>query len=180
MSKAEKEPAEGEAAAAKPKKNIMGLLLPILISAVVASAAAGGVSFFIAKKLISEMAPAGEAGHEGDKKKEEEHKGPTIYVPMEPPFVVNIDDNGTSRFLQVAVQMSTHDPKGAEEIKGAEPRIRNDVLMLFSQQKIEELSSPDGKEKLRVAVLAAVQKILEEELGKPTVEGVYFTSFVIQ
>lgn len=181
MAKADKEsPAEDEGgkSEAKPKKG-MGLLLPILIAVVVSTAASGGVSFFIAKQMISGLKDAD--GHEGkEEKKAEEPKGPAVYVPLEPPFVVNIDDNGTSRFMQISVQLSTHDPKGAEEIKASEPRIRNDILMLFSQQKIEELGTVAGKEKLRATVLAAVQKILQEELGKPEVEAVYFTSFVIQ
>jgi len=41
--------------------------------------------------------------------------------------------------------------------------------------------SPEGKEKLRNATLEAVRKIIAAEGGDPKlVEGVYFTSFVIQ
>jgi flagellar FliL protein len=75
----------------------------------------------------------------------------------------------------------THDPKTVEALKAADPIIRNDLLMLFSNQKAADLATNDGKEKLRAAALAAVRKVLAQNDGKPEkVDAVLFTTFVMQ
>ena len=38
----------------------------------------------------------------------------------------------------------------------------------------------EGKEKLRADALAEIQKVMKAETGKPGVESVFFTSFVMQ
>ena len=52
--------------------------------------------------------------------------------------------------------------------------------MLFSGQEFEALQTPEGKEALRQASLAEVQKVMQEKIGKPGVEQVLFTDFVMQ
>jgi flagellar FliL protein len=85
------------------------------------------------------------------------------------------------RFLQITAQIMTHDPKTVEGLKAADPIIRNDLLLLFSNQKSTDLATNDGKERLRAAALAAVRKVLAENGGKPEkVDAVLFTTFVMQ
>jgi flagellar FliL protein len=107
--------------------------------------------------------------------------GPPLYVPLDPPFVANFQGDQQVRFLQITAQIMTHDPKTVEALKAADPIIRNDLLMLFSNQKAADLATPDGKEKLRAAALAAVRKVLAANDGKPEkVDAVLFTTFVMQ
>jgi flagellar protein FliL len=107
--------------------------------------------------------------------------GPPLYVPLDPPFVANFEGDQQVRFLQITAQIMTHDPKTVEALKAADPIIRNDLLLLFSNQKATELATNDGKEKLRAAALAAVRKVLEANDGKPEkVDAVLFTTFVMQ
>ena len=135
-----------------------------------------GISFLLIRQQLSAAAPA-----HGEAKAAEEkvEKGPPNYIPLDPAFVVNLEGADT-RFLQVQVQMMTRDPKGGEELKVHEPRIRSALLMLFSQQQPQDIATREGKEKLQADVLAEIQKIMTEETGKPLVEAVYFTSFVTQ
>jgi flagellar FliL protein len=123
----------------------------------------------------------------GDKKQaktdahKESVKMPALYVALDPPFVVNFDAGAGARFLQITVQLMTRDAHMAEFAKAHEPVIRNDLLLLFGNQKVEEVSTRDGKEKLRAAALEAVRKIIATEGGKPEeLEALYFTSFVMQ
>jgi flagellar FliL protein len=61
------------------------------------------------------------------------------------------------------------------------PIIRNDLLLLFGNKHVEEVSSNEGKEALRAAALETVRKIASDEGHKPeSIEAVYFTSFVMQ
>src|ERR1700742_94216 len=75
--------------------------------------------------------------------------GPPLYVPLDPPFVANFQGDQQVRFLQVTAQIMTHDPKTLEALKASDPIIRNDLLMLFSNQKATDLETNAGKEKLR-------------------------------
>jgi flagellar protein FliL len=107
--------------------------------------------------------------------------GPPLYVPLDPPFVANFQGDQQVRFLQVTAQIMTHDPKTVEALKASDPIIRNDLLLLFSNQKAGDLGTNEGKEKLRASALEAVRKVLAANGGKPEkVDAVLFTTFVMQ
>ncbi|HWR87030.1 MAG TPA: flagellar basal body-associated FliL family protein [Acidiferrobacterales bacterium] len=103
-----------------------------------------------------------------------------VYMDFEQPFVVNFQDEGQLRYLQITVSAMTKNPKVAEEMKRHMPLIRNNLVMLFSGQTREGIISREGKEKIRKDAEAEVQKILKEQTGNPGVKALYFTSFVMQ
>lgn len=104
-----------------------------------------------------------------------------LYYKFDPAFVVNFGAEGNVRFLQITLEAMSRDPAVVEAIKSNEPAIRNDLVLLFSAQQYEALMAPEGKEKLREAALESVRKAVNAEGGKGSaIEGVYFTSFVIQ
>lgn len=102
------------------------------------------------------------------------------YLPLDPPFVVNFRDDQSMRFLQVGVSLMSHDAAALAAAKDADPVIRNALVMLFSSQDYTILSDAAGKQKLQAQALAAVRKIVGERLGRPGIEALYFTSFVMQ
>ena len=107
--------------------------------------------------------------------------GPPLYVALDPPFVVNFDGDQVVRFLQITVQVMTRDPALVELVKANDPVVRNDLLLLFGNQKYEVVSERAGKEKLRSDALVAVRQIVQNAGGRPDhIEQVYFTSFVMQ
>lgn len=103
-----------------------------------------------------------------------------IYFPIRDKFVVNYNVRGRQRFLQAEVNLMFRDNEVAEAIEEHMPRIRNDLIMLFSGQEFADLQTPEGRELLRQDALRQVQDILEEETGEPGIEQVLFTSFVMQ
>lgn len=105
---------------------------------------------------------------------------PPVYTPLEPPFVVNFEDDGTIRFLQVSVEVSSRDPKVADAIKLHMPAIRDQLIMLFSDVDYATLSSRQGKDALRAKALDTVKGILEAQGGSGRIDGLYFTNFVMQ
>jgi len=115
-----------------------------------------------------------------DEEGEGEGKKLAIYVPVDPTFVVNLEGKGRVKFLQVTVEIMTRDETVVESIKNNMPVIRNNLTFLFSRHTYDDVKTIEGKEALRSAALAAVQKIMEEETGKTAVEALYFTSFVTQ
>jgi flagellar protein FliL len=103
-----------------------------------------------------------------------------LYLPLDPPFVVNFRDDQSMRFLQVGVSLMSHDAAALAAAKDADPVIRNALVMLFSSQEYSILSDAAGKQKLQAQALAAVRKIVGDRIGRPGVEALYFTSFVMQ
>ena len=155
-----------EAAPRKSKK-----LLIIGIAAFVVLAGGGAAAFMM-------MGP-----NDPHKKHEvkKEPARPPLYVALDPPFVVNFEGEQLVRFLQVTVQVLTREPETQELLKVNDPVIRNDLLMLFANQKYEVVAQREGKEKLRMEALKSIKHVVETNGGKPdSIENVYFTSFVMQ
>jgi flagellar protein FliL len=155
---------EGAPTQAKSKRKLL-----IIAAAVALAAAAGGAFFFM---------------HSGAKNAPEKKAvvvAPALYLALDPPFVVNFDSEQTSRFLQVTVQLMSRDPATIELLKANDPVVRNNLLLLFGNQKFAELSTRAGKEGLRSQALASAREVIGAAGGHPEkLEAVYFTSFVMQ
>jgi flagellar FliL protein len=119
-------------------------------------------------------------GKKGKKDDKEDKSSAVVYLPLDPPFVVNFQNPQEARFLQVNMEVMARDAQVVEDVKKHMPAIRNSLVMLLSSQTQQALATPEGKEKIRGESLAAVQKILQEHTGKTGVEQVYFTGFVMQ
>jgi flagellar FliL protein len=159
-----------EAGEVKPAKSPM---LKIMIMGVLVLLVAGGGAFFFVKK--------GAKADAGKKETAAPVRAAPIYFKFEPAFVVNFGAEGNTRYLQITVEAMSRVPEVIEAVKVSEPVIRNDLVLLYSSQQYETLVSAEGKEKLRQTTLETIRKAVAEEGAKPeTVEGVYFTSFVIQ
>lgn len=168
------EAADKTAAAANGKSRGKLFLITVISTAVVLLAAGGGAAWWlIAGKhpATSAAAPAAAAPP----------AGPPLFLGLDPPFVVNFDAEQAVRFLQIAVQLETRDPATIELLKTNDPVVRNDLLLLFSNQKYAQLSSREGKEALRNQALESLRKVLAAAGGhSERLEAVYFTSFVMQ
>ncbi len=95
-------------------------------------------------------------------------------------MVVNFQNPTVARFLQVGIDVMTHDPKLIEKLKTNLPAIRNRLIILLSGQHYQGISTPVGKEKLRKEVLQAINSELHKDGATGKVDQVYFTSFVMQ
>jgi flagellar FliL protein len=159
--------AEADAAPKKSKKWLI-----IGIAAFVVLAGGGAAAFML----------MGHGNTHGKKEvKAKEPLAPPLYVGLDPPFVVNFEGEQLVRFLQITVQVMTRDPATVEILKANDPVLRNDLLLLFANQKYEVVAARAGKEKLRSDALIAIRHVVELGGGKPEhVENIYFTSFVMQ
>jgi len=167
MAQAAAAPAAPEAPA-PASANRKKLLLIIGITVLVV--AGGTVAFFLTSSKPAEKVAVKQAA-----------KAPALYLAMDPPFVVNFQADQTVRYLQVTVQLMTRNPETLEFLKGHDPVIRNDLLLLFGNQSYAVLGNVAGKEQLRMQALETVRKAVASEGGKADkVEAVYFTSFVVQ
>jgi flagellar FliL protein len=115
------------------------------------------------------------------KQKEPVKKEPLQFLTLDPAFVVNFEAAQAVRFLQIEVRLASRDLATIDMLKHNDPLIRNDLLLLFGNQDYTDVATRSGKEKLRSQTLDAVRRIIQNEGGESSkVEGVYFTSFVMQ
>ena len=155
---------------AEPKKGGKGLIIAILALLVLGGGGAGAWFAF-----------GGKHDPKDKDKKEEVAKLPPRYINLDPPFVVNFEAESVVRFLQVTVGLMTRDPAVELLVKENDPRVRNDLLMILSNQTYATVSTLEGKEALRSRCLNSVRTIVKEMGGDPTkIEALYFTAFVMQ
>jgi flagellar FliL protein len=166
------EPANVEPSAGKGK----WLTIVIAVVLVVIGASAGA---WLGPFFSHSYAPATRKANRVEKV--EPIKGPALYAALDPPFVVNFEAEQLVRFLQVTVQVMSREQATLDLLKANDPVVRNDLLLLFANQKYAVISTAEGKEKLRAEALDVVRKVIAAAGGKSDrVEAVYFTSFVMQ
>lgn len=105
------------------------------------------------------------------------------YLTLDPPFIVNFVHRGSLRYLQLSLDLMYNDASVIGRIEQQMPEVRNDLILLFSSQDFETLSTLEGKEKLRADVLLAVNKAIDVDPANPGPAAggeVYITNFVMQ
>ena len=103
------------------------------------------------------------------------------YVELSPSFVTNYDGGGRLRYLKVDVSVRTARP-GDEVLRHHMPSVRSRLVELFSGQLEENLTSTEGKEKLRQDALTLIREAIDlvEGDGSENILDLFFTSYVIQ
>ena len=156
-----------DAAAATPKKK--GKLLLILAVLLLLAGGGGGAAWYF-------------LGHDegGDKLAKPAPVKPTTFVPMDS-FTVNLQpDDSMPQYLQVGLTLKVADAAKVEAIKAQMPEIRNRVLLLLSSKKASEITTPQGKTALSGDLQREINQPLAAGQHANAVDGVLFTSFVIQ
>lgn len=105
---------------------------------------------------------------------------PAIYYPIKPPIVVNFSVRGRQRYLQAELTVMTRENDVIGAIELHMPMIRHALVLLIGGQAYAEVQTAEGKELLRQQCLQEIQRLLEAEIGKPGIEQVLFTNFVMQ
>jgi len=105
-----------------------------------------------------------------------------VYVQLGPSFVTNYDGAGRLKYLKVDVNVRIKQ-QAEDTLREHMPYLRNQLVVLFSQQLEEDLTSIAGKELLREQALQTVKEGLtrldSQELADQ-VSDLYFTAFVVQ
>ncbi len=127
------------------------------------------------KPEMEEMAEETEGGEP-----EEPLPDPAIYYPLKPPIIVTYDVRGRQRYAQVELTLLIREDGVVAAIESHMPMIRNALVMIISGQTYEEAQTAEGKELLRQASLKELQRLMEKEIGKPGIEQVLYSNFVMQ
>lgn len=171
---AKKEAPAADAAAPAKKGKLKFIILIVLVLLIAIGGSVGATWFFLHKGQSKDEKPAQDAVASANA------KPAAIYEALLPAFVVNLNQNGRQRYLQVSITLMSHDAAGMAALKEHMPVIRNNLVLLLSGQDFNQLATPVGAEMLRQKATASVQEVTQKELGKLVVDQLLFTNFVLQ
>jgi flagellar FliL protein len=193
-------PAAEEKPAGNPKKKLIIIIVAVLVLLIGGGA---GWYFMQPKEDPKKVQKHGEHSEEGDHEEGADHEedgdhdehadedeeeesgghgeapaGPA-FLPLET-FTVNLQPDPDERFLQMDISLQFKTAAQADKMKALMPALRNRILLLLSSKLASEINTLEGKEALSAELLEAVNKPYEKKGKKQKVQGVFFTSFVIQ
>jgi flagellar protein FliL len=91
-------------------------------------------------------------------------------------FVLNLADPGQRSYLRVGIDLGLARDLGKGENAPPVGLVRDTIVGVLAQSRVEELLTAKGKAKLKADLLQALQ----ERVPGLAVEEVYFTEFLIQ
>jgi flagellar protein FliL len=114
-----------------------------------------------------------------DRQKIDPKKYAATYLPLDQNFTANLADG--AGFVQIGLSVSTYfDGKVITNVKQEMVPIRSAILMVLSEENVEQLSTPPGKQRLQKKLTAAINSVLRDKHGFGGIDNVYFTNLVIQ
>ncbi|GIA04506.1 flagellar protein FliL, putative [Vibrio cholerae] len=151
-------------------------LLIIIIAAVVLLAGGGGAAFFM-------MGSGGDEAAADAEQKTEQVAAPTdpvSYVNIAQPFVFNVTGDAKDRLVQIKVQLMVHGSENENLARYHSPLVESSLLATFASATVEQLRTPNGRIELRDKATDDIKAALNQAVGKPVIEKVLFTDFVMQ
>lgn len=119
--------------------------------------------------------------HASEDTQAKEGAAPVVaYVSLFPALVGNFGEGPKLKFFKADISLRVTGADVEARVKHHDPLIRNQLVMLFSQQTEEAMAAPGARETLRAEALKQVQDVLTEEEGKPLVEDLLFNNLIIQ
>lgn len=166
----EETPAEGEA----PKKKKGKMLIIILAVVGVIVLVAGGIAVWL---LTTAPDKSKKDGDHAEAEEEHADEHPPVYEKLEQ-FTVNLADHES--YLQTEIQLLVADATVQEKIKGRMPEVRDAMIRLLSSKSAEELSQPEGKDKLAAEIQQQLNHVLGIKEASKGVKKVLFGALIIQ
>jgi len=156
---------------------LMTLLVCCAVSVVFAVCGAAGTMVFLARS--GRLGTVGASAVTATAKKYSES---TTHAKALEPMLINLADEGGHAYLRVGVVLAQEDepgPKTKEEAKpvaGADAAVRDTIFDVLGRQTSTVLLAPDGKEKLKGELMAAIGR----QNPELRVKTIYFTDFLVQ
>tara|TARA_B100000029_G_C17466621_1_gene920503 strand:- start:146 stop:784 length:639 start_codon:yes stop_codon:yes gene_type:complete len=113
------------------------------------------------------------------KKVNVEEKFLTTYYEFPGNFTTNLRES--KKFLQITVGVSTqYDEEVMVNVESHQLALRGIILGVMSEYSEQDIAGREGKQMLADAIKDALNIFLEDKEGFGGVEGIHFTSFVLQ
>jgi flagellar FliL protein len=132
------------AARRRTRRPVRRLLMLAGLVVVVAAAAVGGWHFWQHRKAVIAAEPP-----------------QPVYVSIKPFVVSVLDSNQATRFVQVGVDLEVNGQHAATEVEQALPAIQDAIRLKILQSKLSDVTSPQGVEALRKALIAQTNSAVD-------------------
>ncbi|MHA2716847.1 flagellar basal body-associated protein FliL [Vibrio owensii] len=149
-------------------------LLIIIIAVVVLLLGGGAAAFF----LMGSDEPAQAA--QAEQTQAQTAAAPIAYVNIAQPFIFNVTGDRRDRLVQIKAQLMVRGSENEQLARYHSPLIESSLLSTFASATVEQLRSPTGRTELRDRASDDIKAALNAAVGKPVIEKVLFTDFVIQ
>lgn len=160
---------------ASQKGNSKKLIFMILAGLILLGTGVGGSLYFTGM-----LGGGGSTTEEEEPEETKEAKKIPIYFAFTDPFVVNFETEQGLRFLQVSMELMSYQQEAIDAIQIHLPVIKNNIILILSDQSYGTLVTLEGKEEIRKMAMNEIQAILKKYEVEATIEEVYFTNFVMQ
>jgi len=107
-------------------------------------------------------------------------EAPIAYVNLPQAFVFNVTGDYRDRLVQIKAQLMVRGTENEKLARYHSPLIESSLLSTFAAATVEQLRSPTGRVELRDRASEDIKAALNAAVGKPVIEKVLFTDFVIQ
>ena len=148
----------------KPKRSLKKVLILAVVGILLA---VGGVAAYV---LVVDEPPAGHEAQASQAAPEDR-----VVMPLDP-FLVNLADKESRRYLKLKVELEVDDEETVKELEKSLSRIRDALILLLSSKTYLDLSTLEGKQRLKKEIKKRVSALPD---GKK-VSDVFFTEFVAQ
>jgi flagellar FliL protein len=91
-------------------------------------------------------------------------------------FTVNLKSDSGRRYLKATLSLELSGEELSLELDAKAPVIRDRVIRILTSKTLEEISSKKGKQKVSNQIVDTLNAIISDG----TIQGIYFTEFVIQ
>ncbi|MBL0709029.1 MAG: flagellar basal body-associated protein FliL [Sulfurimonas sp.] len=91
-------------------------------------------------------------------------------------FTVNLKSDSGRRYLKVTMSLELQGEELSLELDSKAPVLRDRIIRILTSKSLEEISSKKGKKKVSDQIMDTLNAMMTDG----TIEGIYFTEFVIQ
>jgi len=164
---------ENAAAPVAEEKKKKSPIIMVAILVVVGLVLAGGISYFVTTKLMTDSASAGET----------KRHDPGVFVKLgdaKDGMIVNVGGIRGGKFLKVGIVLEVNPAKKTVIVEGklvpeAETKILDTTLQILRSVKIDDFDASKQD-----ALKGKLKDDLNKTLGEGSVYDVYITSFILQ
>lgn len=101
-----------------------------------------------------------------------------IYYELDPPLIANLKNSDA--VLQAGISLSTHFASVNDAMKNDDPALRSAILFALADVQADAATNDASKEQLLDTIVGVVNRQLQHDGYNGSVDGAYFTSFIIQ
>jgi flagellar FliL protein len=132
-----------------------------------------GAAGFTTFKVVTAETPHAEGEPKAAPPAGPEVSGPVVALD---PFVVNLDEPGTSRYIKITLQVELTSAEAEHPLEKSKQLIRDMFLSHLSGLKLADCLGATAKDKLRTELMAKLESIV----GPGKIRRMFFQEFVVQ